>query len=354
MKHYAGLDVSNKTTSICIMNEKRGIEFEAVVPTDPKAIGTYLKETKLSFETVGLETGSLSHWLISELEVQGWPIVLLDAKKAAPILKADKVNKTDKNDARGLANILRTENLKPLHHKSKEAVELGTILQARQQLVESKTKLQNCIRGLLKTYGKRLDGTRTMDSFHSEVLRVTADLSVKVQKSIVALLTSLDQIWTELKKLEFDLEKDAEADEDLLLFQTVPGVGPITAMAFKAEMDVPGRFANSRDVPAYFGLTPSQYSSGDTCIQGGISKQGSTQMRWLLVGAAISILTHVKQWSKIKAWGTKLQKKKSTKKAAVAMARKLAMILHRMWITKEAFRPGTKPEKSAKKECKAA
>ena len=185
-------------------------------------------------------------------------------------------------------------------------------------------------------------------SFRKIVQEAIKILRPRVQRAIESLLNILEVLDQEIKALTREVESVAEADEDVKLLQTVDGVGPITALAFKAEIDDPKRFEDSKDVAAYVGLTPRQYSSGETNRQGGISKKGSKRTRYLLVEAANAVVTRCKVWSKLKAWGMKLQKKKGNRKAIVAVARKLAVIMHKMLVTRKPFErsPG-KQEKLA-------
>jgi transposase len=181
------------------------------------------------------------------------------------------------------------------------------------------------------------------------VEEAVANLSPRIQRAVQNLLNILDTLNKEIQSLSKEVESVASCNEDVQLLQTIDGVGPITALAFKAEVDDPRRFEDSKDVAAYIGLTPSQYSSGEVHRQGGISKKGSKRTRYLLVEAASALLTRCKVWSKLKAWGMKIQKKKGTRKATVAVARKLAVIMHKMLMTRKPFE-----RSSEKKETKVA
>jgi transposase len=185
-------------------------------------------------------------------------------------------------------------------------------------------------------YGIKL-GKGTGKDFRGKVEQNIVTLKPRIQQVIGSLLNILDVLDKEIKELDKLVKGAAKEDEDVKLLQSVDGVGPITALAFKAEIDDAKRFENSKDVGAYIGLTPIQHSSGEINRQGGISKQGSKQVRSLLVEAATVLLTRSKVWSKLKAWGLKLMKKKGKKKAIIAVARKLAVILHRMLVTKKPF-----------------
>ena len=258
------------------------------------------------------------------------------------------INKTDKNDARGIAEALRVGHFQECVHRSDDAVEIRTLLHLRQTVVEERTHIINSLRGHLKVYGIKFS-KKAGKTFRKIVEEAIKDLRPRVQNSIQSLLNILDTLNKEIKALTKEVEDVASSDQDVQLLQTIDGVGPITALAFKAEVNDPNRFKDSKDVAAYIGLTPRQYSSGEVHRQGGISKKGSKRTRYLLVEAASALVTRCKKWSKLKAWGMKMQKKKGNRKAVVAVARKLAVIMHKMLITKKPFERSTK-----KKEQEAA
>lgn len=344
MRYYVGLDVSLKTTSICILNETGKRTHEGELDSTPEAISNFLKETGLEIERIGLESGNLTHYLKKGMLKRGYQVAIMESRKMAAILSTI-INKTDKNDARGIAEALRVGHFRECVHRSDAAVEIRTLLHLRQTAVEERTHIINSLRGHLKVYGIKFS-KKAGKSFREKVEEATKELLPRVQKAIQSLLNILDTLNKEIKVLSKDVESLAAADEDVKLLQTVDGVGPITALAFKAEIDDPRRFEDSKDAAAYVGLTPSQYSSGEVHRQGGISKKGSKRTRYLLVEAASALLTRCKAWSKLKAWGMKLQKKKGNRKAIVAVARKLAVVMHKMLITKKPFERS--PEKKEK------
>lgn len=335
MRNYVGLDVSLETISICILDEKGKRLVEGEVDSNPEAVSDFLKKTGLEIEQIGLESGNLTHYLKKGLLKKNYQVVVMESRKMAAIL-ATIINKTDKNDARGIAEALRVGHFQECVHRSDESVEIRTLLHMRQTAVEERTHLTNSIRGHLKVYGIKFS-KNAGKSFRKKVEESVTNLSPRIQKVVHSLLTILETLDKEIQAITKEVENVAAANEEVQLLQTIDGVGPITALAFKTEIDDPNRFKNSKDVAAYIGLTPSQYSSGETQRQGSISKKGSTRTRYLLVEAASAMLTRCKMWSKLKAWGMKLQKKKGTRKATVAMARKLAVIMHRMLITKKPF-----------------
>jgi len=347
MPNYVGLDVSLKTTSICILDEKGKRLFEGEVESTPKDVNDFLKKAGFEIELIGLESGNLTHYLKKGLMKMGYRVAVMESRKMAAIL-GTIINKTDKNDARGIAEALRVGHFQECVHRSDEAVEIRTLLHLRQTAIEERTHVINSLRGHLKVYGIKFS-KKAGKKFRKMVEEAIANLSPKIQRAVGSLLNILDSLNKEIQTLNKEVESEASSNEDVKLLQTIDGVGPIIALAFKAEVDDPKRFEDSKDVAAYVGLTPSQYSSGEVHRQGGISKKGSKRTRYLLVEAASSLLTRCKVWSKLKAWGMKIQKKKGTRKATVAVARKLAVIMHKMLMTRKPFERG-----SAKKEMKAA
>lgn len=339
MCNYVGLDVSLKTISICILNEKGKRLVEGEVDSTPEAVSDFLKKTGLEIGQIGLESGNLTHYLKKGLLKMNYQVAVMESRKMAAIL-ATIINKTDKNDARGIAEALRVGHFQECVHRSDEAVEIRTLLHMRQTAVEERTHITNSLRGHLKVYGIKFS-KKAGKSFRKKVEDAVKNLTPRIQKMICSLLNILDALNNEIQAMTKEVEDVAADHEDVQLLQTIDGVGPMTALAFKTEIDDPNRFENSKDVAAYIGLTPTQYSSGEIQRQGGISKKGSKRTRYLLVEAASAMLTRCKMWSRLKAWGMKLQKKKGTRKATVAMARRLAVIMHKMLLTKKPFERGS-------------
>jgi transposase len=335
MKHYIGLDVSLQTTVICIVDETGKRIMETSTQTTADAIeGGILRAGKISIEKICLETGSMCHHLVEELKKKGFPIICVDARHAAAFLSL-KYNKTDKNDARGLAESLRVGCIKEVQTKTAASLAIPTLLKARKLLVEQRKQIQLSIRGHLKTYGlkmKSLDGM----SFVNEVTRLIQNLHEVAIDAIMELMHCYIRLVESVKKMDRKIKGLCKEKEAFLM--TIPGVGPITALTFTSEIGDEKRFNSSRQVGAYVGMTPKQYSSGEIEQMGRISKTGPTYLRCLLVEAGMTILTKSKKWSKLKAWGLKIRRKSGTKKAAVAVGRKLAIIMHRMLITGEEFR----------------
>lgn len=350
MKHYIGLDVSMKETSICVVNEEGKVCYEGNAETDPQVIFEHIQKLNLAIEKVAIESGSISRWLVMNLQRIGLPAICVDARHMSAILSVN-VNKTDKNDARGIANALRTGMYRHVDLKSDVDADICSVIAARKALVQERTKLKNVVRGLLKSYGIRI-ATVGKASFVKCVQECLRKLSYEVNTALEALLNAFRAIDEEIKKLELVIEEMTSKDEDVQLLMSIPGVGPLTALSFKAIIGKPERFKNSRSVGAYLGLTPQQYSSGEKEKLGRISKCGTTDMRALLYEAANVMLTRTKSWCRPKAWALKLQRKKGFKKAVTALGRKLAVIMHRMLVTKRSFELGDHEKKQEAEKAK--
>jgi transposase len=338
MNYYSGLDVSLKETFISIIDDKGLTVKEGFVPTDVGSISSYLKEGGLTYDKIGIESGQLSISLCKGLIAQGLSVTCVDARHMAAALSA-RINKNDRNDARGIAQMMRAGLYKEVQVKSDESCQLKVLLGSRRQLVSNRQQLKGTIRGLLKIYGVKLTGKDVSGGFGIRVRQVISPLGQISCGSISALLESLEAIEESLTKLDKMLSALGQKDEDCQRLMTIPGVGAITAMTYKAAVDNPDRFERSETVGAYMGLTPRQYASGEVDRHGSISKMGPQECRNMLYEAAFSLLVICKTKSKLKTWGLKLVKKKGMKKAVVAVARKLAVIMNRMLVTKTAFCP---------------
>jgi len=345
MKHYVGLDVSMKKTSVCIVNEQGKIVHESEVKTDPHTLADAIEKTGLKVELVGFESGSLGHYLTQGFKERALPAVCMDARKMSAILSI-RVNKTDKNDARGIADALRTGMFTRVHEKPQEAINRGAVLSMRRCLVKQRTDIKNHIRGILKTYGIRL-GAVGPTKFSDAVKRRIEEQDPLVRQTMEEMLEVFDMLTRKITRFDQQLLEIAHQDKDVRLLMTTQGIGPITALTYKAEIFDPSRFPNSRTVGAYLGMTPTQYSSGEMQKQGRISKCGSMELRSLLTEAGVVVLTRSQKWSKLKAWGLKLMRKKGLKKASLAVGRKLAVIMHRMLLEQKEFIWGESPAKAA-------
>ena len=351
MNYYAGLDISMKETAVCIVNGEGEIVHESIQVTDPKSIAKCLNRTKLNIVKVGLESGSITRWLTLQLKQLGINAIPVDSRLMNGLLKIN-FNKTDTNDARGIANAMRANMYSEIYIKSNESLELRVLISSRSTLVAQRSQMMVTIRGHIKATGIRpgpFSSTNAEERLRPHLKGQPAPLCLSVK----ILLNMIAKLNDEITKLENAIEELINGNEDAELIQTIPGVGPIISAAFLSEIDNPHRFKKSRSVPAYLGMTPRQYASGETQIMGRISKCGNTNLRSLLYQAGMVTLTRTAQWSKLKAWGMKIQRKHGTKKAAMAIARKLAMIMHRMLITRKIFEHG-EPKKKKEKVMKRA
>jgi len=354
-QYYAGLDVSMDQTDITTVDEKGKIVFEVSVKTDPNSIDAALKKAGFSIKKMSLESGSWSHWLVQELSKLNWNVSCIDARSISPLL-ALNTNKTDRNDARGIAEAVRTESkcIREVHNKSQESINMGTLLTARRLLVEQRTALSNATRGLFKSFGIRLGPLGTA-SFSAAVLVKVAEYWPAESTSqenpnrkkpqvvaLEALTTCFETLHQEVSAIDAELHMLAKKDEITKRLMTVPGIGPLTALTYKVVIDNPSRFKNSRFVGAYLGMCPKQYSSGQTKRLGRISKKGSRELRTLLAGAGMKVLTHCKTPSDLRTWGLKIEEKHGKKKASMAIGRKIAVILHHIWNKNTIFEPKKK------------
>lgn len=335
MDYYAGLDVGLKSTFICIVDSVGRQMHACEVVSDAAVIGRTLASLKLEYTLVGLETGQLSIHLSKALRALGLPAVCMDARQVSAALSTT-INKTDKNDARGIAHLLRCGLFRAVHVKSDAACDSRILLASRRQLMVQVASLESTIRGLLKIHGVVL-GPANRLAFIPRIKQAMEPLGSGARAGLEALVASLEHLRAALRSLSLQVKRAAKEDARSALLMSMPGVGPLTSSMLVATLDDAGRFGKSRSVGAYLGLTPRQYSSGETTRQGRISRAGPAECRAMLYEAAHCLLHFYKQPCHLKAWGLKLAKKKGMKRAIVAVARRMAVILHRMLITGEPF-----------------
>ena len=337
-KLYAGLDVSLETTSICVVDAEGALVCEARAPSDPDTVRAVLEGVDGVFERVGFEAGPLSQWLHNGLRGAGLPAICIEARHAKAAMAAMNRNKTDRNDARSLAQLVRSGWFKTVHVKSTESQELRSLLVAREFFVNKLRDHENEIRGLLRPFGLKVGRVAAKD-FEIRVRDLVAR-SPTLDHCIDALLRGRTEMQKQLAALHRTLLRLTANDEVCHRFMGIPGVGPVTALAFKTTIDDPKRFGRSSDVGAHLGLTPRQHQSGETDVRGRISRSGDALARSALFTAAHVMLTRSRQWTSIRAWGLQIAKRSSLKKAKIAVARKLAVVMHRMWRDDAPFRWG--------------
>lgn len=335
---YVGLDVSLEQTAICIVDQDGRVIFEGQVMSDPDAIAETLRFHGDIFARIGFEAGPLSQWLFFGLSNAGLPAVCIEARHAKAAMTAMNRNKNDRNDARSLAQLIRSGWFKSVHIKSVESQELRTLLVAREFLVNKLRDHENEIRGLLRPFGLKVG--RVNASGYAARVRELIEGNSRLELCMEALLAGRASMMEQLANLHRELLRVTANDELCRRFMTIPGVGPVTALAFKTTIDDPARFRRSNDVGAHLGLTPRQYQSGETDVRGRISRSGDSFTRTALFTAAHVMLTRSRQWTSIKSWGMLIAQRSSLKKAKIAVARKLAVVMHRMWRDATPFRWG--------------
>jgi len=335
MDHFAGLDVSVKETSVCIVDETGRIVREAKVASEPAALLAVLNNFSHHFKRIGLEAGPLSQWLFSALAETGLPVICVETRHMRAVLKA-QINKTDRNDARGIAQMIRAGLYRPVHVKTLRSQKLRMLLTYRKLLQSKAIAVENDLRGTLRNFGLKVGmvGTVKFEARIKELVENLPDLAGLVEPLLVVRRVLREQI-TVLHRRLLAIVKDDEVCRRLM---TVPGVGPVVALTYRATVDVPARFRNSKAAGAVFGLTPAKYQSGESECTGGISRCGDDMMRTMLYEAAQSMLLRSAKWSWLKAWAMKIARQRGMKKAIVALARRLAVIMHRIWVDGTEFR----------------
>jgi transposase len=328
IKTYAGLDVSLKETAICIVDDGGKIVFERMVSTDPQVIAKCLRKHGPRLERFGLESGSTSAWLWREFRQLGLPVICLDSRHAHRVLSM-KRNKNDRNDARGLADLVRMGWYREARVRSIDAQFARSLLLSRQQLLQSRRSIENQIRGAVKTLGVMTGPTKGR-GFMPRIVELRAD-NDWLGPVLDPLIATHASIAKQLKVVSASVLNAAREDADVRRMMTVPGIGAMTALAFKSAIDDPKRFTSSNKVGPYLGLTPRQYQSGESEWIGGIGKTNDPLLRSYLYEAAGVLMTRVRRTCPLKAWALRLAKRIGWKRASIAVARKLAVILHAIW-----------------------
>lgn len=336
MTYYAGLDVSLRSTHLCVIDDDGELLAEGKTDSEVADIIAFLDALDVDFLEVGLEAGTLTQYLTYGLQFAGYEVVCMEARQVKAALSAMR-NKTDKNDARGIAQLLRSGWYSRVHIKSIESHQVRALLASRKAVLTKCIDLEQEIRGLFKVFGIKLPARLGHGSFDPKV-RPLIEADKALSQSLLPMLDARLVLYHTFRELENRVRNLAKEDPVCQLFMTAPGVGCITALTYKAGVDDPTRFKRSRTVPAHFGLTPRRFQSGETDFDGHISRAGDANVRSTLYVAANSMLTRSSTWSPLKAWGMKVAKARGHKRAVIAVARKLAVILHRMWIDDTPFR----------------
>src|SRR5450756_517778 len=335
MDHFAGLDVSVKETSICIVDDTGRIVREVKVASEPEALLPVLTNPAYRFKRIGLEAGPLSQWLFSALAEAGLPVVCVETRHIRAVLKA-QIHKTARNDARGMAQMMRVGLYRPVHVKTLRSQKLRMLLTHRKLLQSKAIAIDNDLRGTLRNFGLKVGiaGKVKFEARIKELIENLPDLAELVEPLLVVRRVLREQFVIQHRRL-LAIVRDDEVCRRLM---TVPGVGPVVSLTYRATVDVPARFHKSKSVGAVFGLTCAKYQSGEVEWSGRISRCGDEMMRVMLYEAAQSMLLHSKRWSWLKAWAMQIARRRGMKKAIVALSRRLAVIMHRIWVDGTEFR----------------
>jgi len=335
MEHYAGIDVSLELSSVCVVDAKGKIVKEAKVASEPDALVSVFDGLGFPVQRIGLEAGPLSQWLHAGLARAGFETVLLETRHVKAALSAMTV-KTDRKDARGLAQLLRMGWFRPVHAKSIGSQEMRALLVARKQLLGKLIDVELSIRGILRGFGLKV-GQVTRKEFEVRIWELVAGQAT-LERIAGAMLSARATLKAEYEKLHKAVLAIVREDAVCRKLMTVPGVGPLVAVTFKSAVDDPRRITKSKAVGALFGLTPKKYQSGEKDITGGITRAGDGMVRTALYEAANVLLSRTTRFSKLKRWGMDVAKRRGSKRAKVALARKIGVILHRMWVDGTTYR----------------
>jgi transposase len=336
MVHFAGLDVSVQETSVCVVDDAGKVILEQKVATEPADIIALLASLGVRFGRIGIEAGPLSQWLVNALTAAELPVICVETRHMKALLTAQQINKTDRNDARGIAQMMRVGLFKPVHVKTLVAQEQRMLLTSRKLLQRKLLDVESDLRGTLRNFGLRV-GVVSGSRYEARVRELVAAFPrlAAIAEPLLSVRRVMRQQFAALHKMLLDTVRDDPVCRRLM---TAPGVGAVVALTYRATVDQPQRFVHSRAVGAHVGLTPKRYQSGETDYDGGVSKCGDALLRTMLYEAAHSLLIHSGKWSWLKAWGMRVAQRRGIRRAIVAVARRLAVVLHRMWVDGSEFR----------------
>lgn len=340
MKLFIGLDVSLAKTAVCVVSEHGQIVKEAEVASEPEALARWLGNLDGSVAAIGLEAGPLSQWLHRRLGESGLEVVLMETRQVKGALKAMPI-KTDRRDAEGIARLLHLGWFRPVHCKSVSAQEVRAVLGARKAVQQNMIALEMSLRGLLRNFGLKV-GTISRGRFESRI-RELADGNSMLETATAPMLRARASLRQELAGLEKQVRQLAQDDPVCHRLMTMPGVGAVVALTFRSAVDDPARFSSSKKVGPWAGLTPSRTQSGERDVSGGITKAGDAKLRRALCQAATVMMNRGRStW--LRTWGAQLAQRRGRKCAMVALARRIAIILHRIWVDGTVFEPDAPPQ----------
>src|ERR1700739_4778300 len=328
MKQYAGIDVSLECSSVCVVEANGRILREAKVASEPEALIAWFRSSGFALERIGLEAGPLSQWLFAAMKASGLAVELLETRHVRRAFEMMPV-KSDRNDARGIAQLMRLGWFRPVHCKSMDAQEVRAMLTARKLIQTKLHDIENSLRGILRGFGLKV-GKTTEREFAGRIEELVVG-HPHLQVIANALLAVRAVLRKEFAAFEKQVRKMARSDTRARLLMSTPAVAPIVALTYASAIDDPTRFKSSKQAGAHFGLTPKKHQSGETDYTGRISKIGDSSVRTALYEAAHIMLTKpLKGCSQLKSWAMRIARRAGLSKAKVALARRLAVIMHRM------------------------
>jgi len=333
MGEFAGIDLGKEVLSYHVVDAAGVTVRRGRAAATPRAARQALDG--LDLERVGVEAGPYGAWLVEGLCQAGVPGVLIETRRMKQFGQYSKV-KTDARDAERIAQAMRCALYTPVHVKSTPSRQARTLLRARATLSRARLELQNSARGLLKEYGVKLkrQSSRLLEEAVREAL---LEHDAAVATAVLPLVAGIAELRRQEVALSREVRRLARTDAVCRLLMTVPGVGPMVGLAFRATLDDPQRFADSQLVGAYLGLTPSKYASGETDYDGSITRHGDKLMRASLYEAATVILGRLRRPCALRDWGLALVERRGRRRATVALARKLAVVMHRVWLSGQPF-----------------
>jgi transposase len=335
--NYCGIDVANKTSCICIINDQGAVLHRETIATESGDLESALQG--LGELKVIIEASPLAEVIASRVEAQGHTPVIIDPRAAKHLVSSKK--KTDARDAQTLAEIGRGGWYVAVHRKSQPARIMRSQLRARQALQKQNKALLSSIRGLLRAHGIQL-GKVSEGQFVSRVTETVEQQLPELLTSFKAMLEIWEMTRTQVNQLKAEIEQACKEDTISQCLESVPGIGPLISTAYRATIDDPQRFKNGKEVADYIGLAPRIYQSGEVEYRGRITKEGDSLLRWHLVEGAHVLLTHGQDCA-LKRWGLALQERKGSAKAKVAVARKLAVLLWKLWKEQKKFEAYPQP-----------
>lgn len=334
MKLFVGLDVSLEKTAICVVSEHGKIEREAQAASEPEALTRWMGDLDGTIAAIGLEAGPLSQWLHRGLTEAGLDVVLMETRQVKGALKAMPI-KTDRRDAEGIARLLHLGWFRPVHCKSVSAQEVRAVLNARKAVQQGFIALEMSVRGLLRNFGLKV-GSISRGRFEQRIRELAAG-NPMLEAATEPMLRARLSLRQELAGLERRVRQLAQEDPACRRMMSMPGVGAVVALTYRSAVDDPGRFTSSKKVGPWVGLTPSRNQSGERDVSGGITKAGDVNLRRALCQAA-TVMMHRGRSTWLRTWAAQVARRRGSRRAMVALARRIGVILHRMWVEDADFR----------------